>query len=317
MLFRERHEAGAAVAQLRVGELGGLRGGAGRDVGDAEPVAGQFLLLAWVEPARGEAGQVQRGPEPVARPREVPAGRGRVQARVNAAEEHVQGFAVGGQDVGDRAVPRGVQVQLHAIYFHRRRYLGTKLTAIASSVRVSEQRERGSQMITVDAERADLLAVLAKHRHFLRFTTRDLSDEQAGRRATVSELTLGGLIKHVTLVENNWANFIEHGPSAMGGFSARTEADHTAWTDHFRLLPDETLEGVLAAYEQVAKRTDDLVRTLPDLNADQPLPPAPWFPPGERWTARRVIMHIIAETAQHAGHADIIRESIDGAKSMG
>ena len=77
-------------------------------------------------------------------------------------------------------------------------------------------------MITVDAERSDLLAVLAKHRHFLRFTTRDLSDEQAGRRATVSELTLGGLIKHVTLVERNWANFIEQGPSAMGGFSART-----------------------------------------------------------------------------------------------
>jgi hypothetical protein len=172
-------------------------------------------------------------------------------------------------------------------------------------------------MITLDAERADLLSMLAKNRHFLRFTTRDLSDEQAGRRATVSELTLGGLIKHVTLVETNWVNFIEHGPSAMGGFSARTEADYTAWTDHFRLLPGETLEGVLDAYAQVAKRTDDLVRTLPDLNADQPLPPAPWFPPGERWTARRVLLHIISETAQHAGHADIIRESIDGAKSMG
>ena len=71
-------------------------------------------------------------------------------------------------------------------------------------------------MITLDAERSDLLAVLAKHRHFLRFTTRDLSDEQAGRRTTASELTLGGLIKHVTLVERNWADFLVQGPAAMG-----------------------------------------------------------------------------------------------------
>ena len=77
----------------------------------------------------------------------------------------------------------------------------------------------------VDAERADLLAVLAKHRHFLRFTTRDLSDEQAARRTTVSELCLGGLIKHVTLVERNWANFLLHGASAMGDASAMTGDD--------------------------------------------------------------------------------------------
>jgi uncharacterized damage-inducible protein DinB len=170
---------------------------------------------------------------------------------------------------------------------------------------------------TVDAERADLLAMLAKHRHFLRFTTRGLSDEQAGQRTTVSELTLGGLIKHVTLVEQNWANFIVDGPSDTGGSPAMTEEDLAAWREQFRLLPGETLDGVLAAYAEVAERTDDLVRTLPDLNASQPLPSAPWFPPGERWTARRVLMHIIAETAQHSGHADIIRESLDGAKSMG
>jgi Protein of unknown function (DUF664) len=47
------------------------------------------------------------------------------------------------------------------------------------------------------------------------------------------------------------------------------------------------------------------------------VPPAPWFEPGARWSARRVLLHVIAETAQHAGHADIIRESLDGAKSMG
>jgi uncharacterized damage-inducible protein DinB len=170
---------------------------------------------------------------------------------------------------------------------------------------------------TLAGERADLLATLAKARHFLRFTTRDLSDEQARQRTTVSELTLGGLIKHVTAAERNWASFIVHGPSVGPDFSALTEADYQRWSEGFRLLPGETLAGVLAEYEDVAKQTDELVATLPDLDADHPLPPAPWNPPGERWSARRTLLHIAEETAQHAGHADIIRESLDGAKSMG
>jgi Protein of unknown function (DUF664) len=74
---------------------------------------------------------------------------------------------------------------------------------------------------------------------------------------------------------------------------------------------------VLAEYASAAAATDELVRSLPDLGVSHPLPDRPWFQPGERWSARRVFMHIIAETAQHSGHADIIRESLDGAKSMG
>jgi hypothetical protein len=170
---------------------------------------------------------------------------------------------------------------------------------------------------TLTGERADLLATLAKARHFLRFTTRDLSDEQARQRTTASELTIGGLIKHVTAVEQNWAGFILHGPSVAPDFSAMTEADYQNWSEGFRLLPGETLAGVLAGYAEAAERTGELVATLPDLDADHELPPAPWNPPGERWSARRALLHIATETAQHAGHADIIRESLDGAKSMG
>ncbi|MGW3493352.1 DinB family protein [Streptomyces sp. NPDC001020] len=166
-------------------------------------------------------------------------------------------------------------------------------------------------------ERADLLEALAKQRHFLRFTTRDLTDEQAGQRTTTSELCLGGLIKHVTAVERNWVEFILNGPAAMGDFTTMTEADWARRAEEFRLLPGETLAGVLADYAETARRTDELVASLPDLDATQPLPRAPWHEPGTRWSARRVLMHIIAETAQHAGHADIIRESLDGAKSMG
>jgi Protein of unknown function (DUF664) len=168
-----------------------------------------------------------------------------------------------------------------------------------------------------DGERADLLATLAAHRHFLRFTTRELTDEQASQRTTVSELCLGGLIKHVTATERGWVDFILDGPAALGDVATMTEDDWARRADEFRLLPGETLAGVLAGYAEVARRTDDLVATLPDLNAAHPLPEAPWFEPGARWSARRVLLHILAETAQHAGHADIIRESLDGAKSMG
>ncbi|MGH3929080.1 MAG: DUF664 domain-containing protein, partial [Pseudonocardiaceae bacterium] len=72
---------------------------------------------------------------------------------------------------------------------------------------------RTEQIVT--GERADLLETLGKHRYFLRHTTRDLTDEQAAQRTTVSELCLGGLIKHVTLTERQWINFILDGPSAM------------------------------------------------------------------------------------------------------
>ena len=166
-------------------------------------------------------------------------------------------------------------------------------------------------------ERADLLAELAAARHFLRFTTRGLTDEQARQRTTASELCLGGLVKHVTSVERGWADFIVKGPSAMSDAADMTEEDYARRAAEFVLLPDETLGGVLNAYAETARRTDELVASLPDLDASHPLPAAPWFPPGARWSARRVILHIIAETTQHAGHADIIRESLDGAKSMG
>jgi len=165
-------------------------------------------------------------------------------------------------------------------------------------------------------ERADLLESLARHRHFLRLPARGLTDEQAGRRTTASELCLGGLIKHVTSVERGWAAFITEGPSALGDFDDKTEEDFARRADEFRMLPGETLADVLAEYDAVARATDALVVSLPDLDASQPLPKAPWFQPNARWSARRTLLHVIAETAQHAGHADIIRESLDGAQSM-
>jgi len=165
-----------------------------------------------------------------------------------------------------------------------------------------------------DQERADFLETLSTRRSFLRHAVRDLTDEQARQRTTVSELCLGGLVKHVTRVERRWADFIVRGPQAM---SPGGEEAMKAHADGFRMLEGEMLAGLLDEYEETARRTDDLVASLPSLDASQPLPEAPWFPPGARWSARQVLLHILAETAQHAGHADIIRESLDGAKTMG
>jgi hypothetical protein len=167
---------------------------------------------------------------------------------------------------------------------------------------------------TLTGERADLLEALGRHRFFLRVTARDLDDERAARRTTVSDLTIAGLIKHVAFVEDGWARFVVEGPAALG--DGRDPEAFEAHARSFRMEDGETLAGLLAAYDQVATRTDELVRGLPDLDATQPLPEAPWFEPGARWSARRVVLHIVAETAQHAGHADIIRESLDGARTM-
>jgi uncharacterized damage-inducible protein DinB len=167
---------------------------------------------------------------------------------------------------------------------------------------------------TASQEQADLLESLRKHRFFLTLPARGLTDEQARLRPTASELCIGGIIKHVAQCERNWVRFIEQGPDAV--------PDHTSddvyaeWLDGHTMRDDETLAGILEGYEAMARHTDELLATV-DLDASHPLPPAPWFEPGARWTARRVLLHIMAETAQHAGHADIIRETIDGQKSMG
>ena len=172
----------------------------------------------------------------------------------------------------------------------------------------------------ITGERADILESLRAHRYFLRHTVAGLTDDQARLTPTASALCLGGLIKHVAAMERQWVAFIEHGTEAMP--SIEGDFDPTApevqeWANEFTLLPGETLGGVLAEYERIAAYTDALVEALPDLDVSHALPPAPWFAPGARRSARRVFVHLVGETAQHAGHADIIRETIDGQKTMG
>ena len=173
---------------------------------------------------------------------------------------------------------------------------------------------------TLSIERSDLLEILTTRRHFLTATVRDLTDEQAVLTPTVSELCLGGLIKHVSRTEAAWALFAQGDSSALGGpkqWGDWTEADWAARAAEFRMEPGETLAGLLAEYATIAAATDELVRTLPDLDASYPLPDAPWFAAGASRSVRQVFLHLAGETAQHAGHADLIRETIDGTKTMG
>ncbi len=114
----------------------------------------------------------------------------------------------------------------------------------------------------ITGERADLLASLAKQRYFLRYTVRELTDEQAAQRTTASELCLGGLIKHVAATEQQWIRFIQDGPKAMS-WEGGGMAD---WMAGFRMLDGETLAGLLDAYDQVARR------------------PTNWWPAGPTWT---------------------------------
>jgi hypothetical protein len=169
-------------------------------------------------------------------------------------------------------------------------------------------------------ERTDILDALRKHRELFRFTAQGLTDGQAATRTTASELTVGGLVRHVTKVERQWARFVVDGPD-----DNPVDWENIDWSNppaqvlehaaSFQ-MQDATLGELLAAYAEVAAETDALVESV-DLDSDHELPAAPWNPPGTRWSARRVFLHIVAETAQHAGHADIIRESLDGQKSMG
>ncbi len=164
-----------------------------------------------------------------------------------------------------------------------------------------------------DDERREFIVALAKQRKLLLRTVRGLSEEQLRLRPTASALCLGGVIKHVTLAEQNWRRFIGQGASALGGDDAGSIAHHATT---FEMTDDDTIADLRLRYEETARTTDELIMTLPSLDVSHPLPDAPWYENGE-WSARRVLLHVIAETAQHAGHADIIRETIDGARTMG
>jgi uncharacterized damage-inducible protein DinB len=162
--------------------------------------------------------------------------------------------------------------------------------------------------MTTSPEKTDLLAAFAEQRALLLITLRGLTDEQAARRTTVSELTLGGIVKHLAQGEETWTQIMTKGDGEL--------PDGMLDMGQYRMAGGDTLPALLERYARAAHATEEAVAALPDLDVSVPLPKTPWSPPEPQyWSARRILLHLIKETAQHAGHADIIREALDGANT--
>nr|WSX50571.1 DinB family protein [Streptomyces sp. NBC_00974] len=159
-------------------------------------------------------------------------------------------------------------------------------------------------------ERGTLLAFVEAQRTAVRETLEGLSEEQAASRPSVSELSLSGLAKHVAEVELNWLRMAQQRPNEQ----ARTGE---GWSEGFRLGEGETIPGVLAFWDGVARETAEFIAAAPTLDLTFPLPDAPWFPKDAKVSLRWMLLHLVEEFARHAGHADIIRESLDGTRAMG
>ncbi|MFT4296403.1 MAG: DUF664 domain-containing protein [Micropruina sp.] len=145
----------------------------------------------------------------------------------------------------------------------------------------------------------------------IRSTVHGLTDEQWHQRSTVSEFTLAALIDHVGEVAEQYGVGIE---ASTGG-----PADYSKGLTEGEARPVAGLSGeqLLAEFDRrvagIGTLLDRVESGVVPLDGPVPVPAAPWFPPElTHWEVRWVLLHVATEVARHAGHADIIRESIDG-----
>ena len=161
-------------------------------------------------------------------------------------------------------------------------------------------------------EREALVAYLAQQRYLVRLAAFKLSDEQARATPTSSALSVGGIIKHLTSVERFWMDVVKQRVK-LPGLDAAEE-----YHDFFHLKPGESLVSVLEDYSAAQSETEEIVASIGDLAQAIPVDhTVPWFPGDvDSWSLRWVLLHLIEETARHAGHADLIREAVDGATAF-
>ena len=119
-----------------------------------------------------------------------------------------------------------------------------------------------------------------------------VSEPQVRTPGVASGTNLLGLVRHLTHVER---------------FTFLGE-DVTDWPATFHAQPDETVEGLLAAYRDATARANAVIEACTDLTAPVARPTRRGRAPSMRWA----LAHMIEETGRHAGHADILRELIDG-----
>ncbi len=155
-----------------------------------------------------------------------------------------------------------------------------------------------------ETERAGLCEFLDVQREALIARVQGVSEEDARRAPTVSSLSLLSLVKHSAIWERRWFQVIVAGRRFPGEWPEVHDHDVDAT---FRVADDDTIETVVADYRVQIAAAQEILRTI-DLDA-----PCAW-PDLAHENVRWVALHLIEETARHAGHADIIRETIDGSR---
>ena len=156
-------------------------------------------------------------------------------------------------------------------------------------------------------ERDTLLEFLGYQREALIGRLQGLTEQQSRMTPTASSLSLLALIKHSAIWERRWFQVIFAGRSVPGEWPRLSDAARDEEDPTFRLADEDNIESVVAHYrEQIAVSNDIL--TAFDLDARCAMSDK------VSETLRWVTVHMIEETARHAGHADIIRETIDGTR---
>ncbi|MET4430705.1 MULTISPECIES: DinB family protein [unclassified Mycolicibacterium] len=163
-------------------------------------------------------------------------------------------------------------------------------------------------------EREGLKEYVAAQQYAFHAIAFGLTDDQARSAPSVSALSIGGLIKHVTTCQKSWMDRVAAAPDLTEADKRPMEEQAGDYQDDFVMREDETLAEVLARFDEQNAETLRLIETA-DLSAAVPIPQhVPWFPKDvPAWSVRWVIFHMIEELARHAGQGDIVRETIDGA----
>lgn len=147
----------------------------------------------------------------------------------------------------------------------------------------------------------------------IRASAHGLTEEQARLTPTRSALSIGGLVKHTSYVI---APPDEKAPRVDEGGEVSQDA-YAAFMDTFALREDETLAGTIEVFDRRRPGVLEWIRAS-EPGQEITTPPAPWYGlmTPSRATLRYSFVHVVEELARHAGHADIIREQIDGATSL-
>ncbi|RCK69856.1 DUF664 domain-containing protein [Desertihabitans brevis] len=138
-----------------------------------------------------------------------------------------------------------------------------------------------------------------------------LTPEQLRATPTASTLSVGALMSHAHATALGWLERVEAAPGRFAGDAEYAMGDYGS---DFLLADTDTAESWDARLDELGRRVRQVVPTL-DLDAVVPVPDdAPWWPQGvDGWSVRWVLLHLVQEVGRHAGHADIIREGLDGA----